>query len=230
MLFATAVEREIDRFLQQTEVRSPKPFDIASIYVPDTPVAEKTVRYAHDKLDLAIFNHSNRVYYLGAAMVKDYLPQWKFDLDTYFLTSLLHDIGIAPSLQLSTALSFEYFGGIHAREKLMEFGAPQLQADQVAEGIIRHTDSHVGNIRQNGYIIQMTTTLDVRGGEAHWFHPHTVDQVVQKFPRHGFNNVFADRMQIEYDEKPGCYLSTRDVPSYLVKVRNNPIMAQYDTE
>jgi cyanamide hydratase len=224
------VEREIDQFLRQSEVRPPKPFDIASVYIPSTSVAEKAVRYAHDKLDPAIFNHSNRVYYLGAVMVDDYLPQWKFDLDTYFLTSVLHDIGTAPSLQLTTALSFEYFGGIHAREKLLEFGAPNLQADEVAEGIIRHTDSHEGNIRQNGYIIQMTTTMDVRSTNPQWFHPHTVNRVIEKFPRLGFNNVFADRMQVEFDEKPGCYLSTRDVPTYLKCVRNNPFMELYDKQ
>ncbi|KAK9344238.1 hypothetical protein V1522DRAFT_340652, partial [Lipomyces starkeyi] len=121
----SAVEREIDRFLLQANVRAPKPFDLASIPVPSSVAAEKAVAYVKNHLEPSIFNHSNRVYYLGAAMVADYLPQWNFDLDTYFLTSIFHGIGISPDFQLKTPLSFEYWGGINAREKLVEFGASQ---------------------------------------------------------------------------------------------------------
>lgn len=224
------VERDIQHFLEQSQVRPPKPFDIASIHVPSTALTERTVSYANEMLHPAIFNHSNRVYYLGAAMVQDYLPQWKFKWEDYFLTSILHDIGLAPSLQLNSPLSFEYLGGIHAREKLVEFGAPQFQADEVAEAIIRHTDDKEGYIRQSGYMIQMSTTIDVTGRNPQWYHPHTIDQTVQKFPRLGFNNVFADAMVAEYEQKPGSNLCKRDIKVYEQRVRNNPVMEQYDRQ
>jgi cyanamide hydratase len=182
----------------------------------------------HDNVETAIFNHSNRVYYLGAVLVQDYLPQWKFNEETYFLTSLFHDIGTASHLQLSSVLSFEFIGGIHAREKLMEFGAPQVQADEVAEAIFRHTDARHGNTRHAGQIIQMSTGLDVLGVNPQWFNPSTVDQVVKKYPRLGFNHLFADQMRLEIGEKPGCLMCTRDTQEFIKRVENNPVMAPYD--
>ncbi|KAH8550051.1 cyanamide hydratase, partial [Umbelopsis sp. PMI_123] len=204
------------------------PIDIASIYVPSTPLTEKVVRYANDMLHPAVFNHSNRVYYFGTAIVQDYLPQWKFKWEDYYLTSILHDIGFAPSLHLSSPLSFEFLGGIHAREKLVEFGAPQFQADEVAEAIIRHNDRVNCNNRQSGRIIQMSTTIDVSGRNPQWFHPHTIDQTVQKFPRLGFNYVFADVMAAECENKPGCNMSKYDGETFLELIKTNPVMAKYD--
>ncbi|KAJ2963217.1 hypothetical protein NQZ79_g1681 [Umbelopsis isabellina] len=224
----SAIEREVDQFLRQSNIRPAKPFDIASIHVPESQVTEKTVRYVHDSVEAAIFNHSNRVYFLGATLVQDYLPQWKFDEETYFLTSLFHDIGTASKLQLSSVLSFEFIGGIHAREKLMEFGARQVQADEVAEAIFRHTDAKGGNTRHAGQIIQMSTQLDVLGTNPQWFNPNTIDQVVQKYPRLGFNHVFADQMRQEVAEKPGCLMCTRDSHAFINQVESNPIMARYD--
>ncbi|KAK9342276.1 hypothetical protein V1522DRAFT_358600, partial [Lipomyces starkeyi] len=224
----SAVEREIDRFLLQANVRAPKPFDLASIPVPSSVAAEKAVAYVKNHLEPSIFNHSNRVYYLGAAMVADYLPQWNFDLDTYFLTSIFHGIGISPDFQLKTPLSFEYWGGINAREKLVEFGASQFQADEVAEAIIRHTDMIDGNLRQNGVVLQMTTTLDIRGCNPQWFHSHTIDQIVKEFPRQGFKDDFARAVERETEGKPGCYTSFRDIPAYLNYIWTNPVMAVYD--
>jgi cyanamide hydratase len=58
-------------------------------------------------------------------------------------------------------MSFEFKGGIVARDFLITNGASEEQADSVCEAIIRHQDIFVegGNITENGQIIQLATIL-----------------------------------------------------------------------
>ncbi|KAK9765302.1 hypothetical protein K7432_006472 [Basidiobolus ranarum] len=224
----SAVERDIDHLLRERGIHPARKIDIASIHVPTTDVAEKTVEYVRKELDPVIFNHSNRVYYFGAVVSQDQFPDWNADLDTYFLTSLFHDIGVAPKYHLATSLSFEFWGGIHAREKLLEFGSSTLQADEVAEAIIRHTDFIPGQIRKNGQLIQLGTLIDVIGKNPELYHPETIDQVVTKYPRQGFNCHFADLMEKECRNKPGSHTPIGDPINFIQKIKHNPVMSKFD--
>jgi cyanamide hydratase len=214
--------------LRERNIHPAKQIDLATIHVPTNDIALKTVEYTRKELDPVMFNHSNRVYYLGAVVASDQFQDWKVDLDTYFLTSLFHDIGVAPKYQLSTSLSFEFWGGIHAREKLLEFGASTFQADEVAEAIIRHTNFVPGQIRKNGQLIQMGTTLDVIGRNPELYNATTIDHIVQKYPRLGFNCHFADLMEKECKHKPGSHTSTLGSTDFN-PIRNNKVMARYDS-
>jgi cyanamide hydratase len=107
---------------------------------------------------------------LGAAIVKSHFPEWDFDFETYYLSSLLHDIGTAPEFFMTTKMSFEFKGGITARDFLIQNGAPEEQADQVCETIIRHQDIFVkgGNITEIGQIIQLATILGMHSSISHF--------------------------------------------------------------
>jgi hypothetical protein len=55
-------------------------------------------------------------------------------------------------------MSFEFQGGFIALTKLQEFGAPKVQAESVAEAIIRHQDpGQTGTISAMGQLIQIAT-------------------------------------------------------------------------
>lgn len=88
------------------------------------------------------YNHSNRVFYIGRALSASHFPFHVLDLESYYLACLFHDIGCSPkNLDLNvTKMSFEYYGGITAREWLLEKGAERDVADSVAEAIFRHTE------------------------------------------------------------------------------------------
>ena len=60
----------------------------------------------------------------------------------------------------STHLSFEFQGGYKALDLLTQHGAPQAQAEAVAEAIIRHQDvGETGMISQLGFLIQVGRRL-----------------------------------------------------------------------
>lgn len=94
----------------------------------------------------------------GAAIAQKHLPSFLPSIETYFLTSLLHDIGTTQENLHATLLSFEFYAGYIALTSLREYGAPQAQAESVTEAIIRHQDlGDVGNITTVGQLIQLAT-------------------------------------------------------------------------
>jgi cyanamide hydratase len=153
-----------------------KPYTTEHFPPPDTPLARAVAAFAESHLDSKTFNHSNRVYYFGLAIIKATFPDWEIDTETWYCTCLLHDIGLAEKFHLTTKMSFEvslslemthkigltgvqFKGGIVARELLLENGAKEDQADSVCESIILHQDIWIksGNISLNGQLIILGT-------------------------------------------------------------------------
>lgn len=84
-------------------------------------------------------------------------------LSTLALTTLLHGIGTTHDHLRAMRLSFEF----------QQLGAPQEQAEVMAEAIIRHQDlGTTGSITFLGQLIQLTTVCDNMGGDPGLMRPH----------------------------------------------------------
>ena len=112
----------------------PRPTSIDDVKIPDTPLAKEVQDYVKGELREETYNHSMRVYYYGMAMAKQQFPDWLHSEETYFITCMLHDIGTTSKNLRATLMSFEFYGGLLARELLhKEWHAPIEQAESVAE-------------------------------------------------------------------------------------------------
>lgn len=112
----------------------PQPMSIDQVKIPDTPLAIAVRDYVKAELREETYNHSMRVYYYGMAMAKQQFPGWLHSEETYFLTCMLHDIGTTSKNLRATLMSFEFYGGLLARDLLhKEWQAPIEQAESVAE-------------------------------------------------------------------------------------------------
>jgi hypothetical protein len=90
-------ERDLQQLLAQraNELRLPVPLvDLAKLPLPDSALARDCAALAERTLQQSIFLHSMRVYYFGVIVAQDQLPGWKLDPETYFVTSMLHDLGL----------------------------------------------------------------------------------------------------------------------------------------
>ncbi|KZT32781.1 cyanamide hydratase [Sistotremastrum suecicum HHB10207 ss-3] len=196
---------------------SPKqdPFQFDDIARPQSELARKTFEFAKSALDTPTFNHSNRCFTYGAALVKTHFPEWKFDEETYYLSCLLHDIGTADAYLTTTRMSFEFKGGIVARDFLIQNGAPEDQADAVCEAIIRHQDLPAGgNITQNGCVLQLSTLIDNLGSRAELLHDNLFQSTVSAFPRQGWSEAFAQVILKEDGIKPWCHTTVFEKPNW----------------
>jgi len=229
-LDVSVVERDVTALLAQfpTAAGRPSCVSLASLPAPSTRLCEESFRFAHDSLDTVMFNHSVRVYYIGALVASDRFPGLRWDREAYYLTSVLHDLGVGPRNLPATRLSFEFHGGIIAREFLLSRGAPNTLADEVSEAIFRHTDFVPGKITSTGQLIQLATTLDVIGANPQLYHPESYAQIVEQWPRLGFNQHFAALMEEEERLKPGCHTTSLDDQGFISKIRANPWTRRFD--
>ncbi|OSC96401.1 cyanamide hydratase [Trametes coccinea BRFM310] len=218
-------------------------FVVDDFPLPDTPLVREVRAFAQKELDEQTFNHSNRVFVYGAALVKTHFPEWKFNetpsaLETYALSCLLHDIGTAEKFLATTYMSFEFKGAIVARDLILSLGGPEPEADGVCDAIIRHQDIFVkgGNITMVGQILQLSTILDNVGLRANLVHPRLIETTTAKFPRKGWSEHFARVIEKELTLKPWCHTSTFEVPNwkagvqsnFATDVRGNDVMRPFD--
>ena len=227
-LFDSSVERNVDRLLCGSNIHTAKYSSILSIEIPKSKLVEDALLFAKDELDETMFNHSNRVFLIGSVLSQDQFPEWEIDMEKYFLTSILHDIGVAPKYHLTTKMSFEFKGGLISHNFITSNKGSDEIADEVSEAIIRHTDFVDGKISPLGQLIQLSTTLDVIGSNPDLYNAKTIAEIVDKWPRKNFNNHFAELMETEMKHKPGSHTTFPACSNFIEKIKNNKVMEKYD--
>ncbi|KAF9259657.1 cyanamide hydratase [Marasmius fiardii PR-910] len=215
-------------------------FTVDDFPLPDSPLIRSVKAFVQNVVDEQTFNHSNRAYVFGVAVTRTHFPHWQYDLETYYLACLLHDIGTTEKYLKSTKMSFEFKGAIVARELILSLGAPRDQADSVGEAIIRHVDVFVngGNIAMIGQILQLSTIMDNVGTWSNFLHPRLIETTTAAYARNGWSEHFAEAIEREETVKPWCHLTTWEVPNwkpgmrsqFAAAVRNDTAMAPYDQE
>ncbi|KAF9733690.1 hypothetical protein PMIN06_006532 [Paraphaeosphaeria minitans] len=206
---------------------NPATYEVADIQLPDTELAKKVKDYAKERLPEGVYNHSMRVYYYGASIAQKHLPSFLPSLETYYLTSLLHDIGTTPENIHGTLLSFEFYGGYVAMDLLKGYGASREQAESVAEAIIRHQDlGDVGTITTVGQLIQLATLFDNAGQNPTLISKHTIESVVAAYPRKQWSSCFAHTIGEEIALKPWAHSSA--IPKFAETVAGNKLMEPWD--
>lgn len=204
---------------------NPKPPTAQKVELPQGKLEQTILEYAKAELNEKTLNHSLRVYLYSAAIMKDQFPEWDLDLGVVFTASLLHDIGTTPKNMAATKMSFEFYGGIVARDFIMDTTQNKDYAEAIAEAVMRHQDlGESGNITTLGLILQIATIMDNVGKHLHLIHPDTLDYVNRKFPREGWTSCFALVIDEENKQKPWGHTSALGVDEF----RNNVLANKVD--
>eukprot|EP00249_Psilotum_nudum_P009479 c21960_g1_i1 orf=644-1396(-) len=227
------IEREVNAALQAAADGKlvPRPVSLVSMPLPCSLLTEKASQYALDVVDPSVFTHSLRSYYFGTAIAIENFPDLKWDPETFYLASILHDIGCTHAAIRETRVSFEFYGGMLAHNFLITKGATKVVADTVMEAICRHKDlqSSSSGHSPEGQMLMFGAQLDVLGNYSGLINRHTIDDVVTKYPRDNFHNVFADLLLDEVNVKHYC-TGVRAVETGLIdQIRNNPIFGDKHT-
>lgn len=148
---------------------------------------------------------------------------------TLALTALLHDIGTTHDNLRATQLSFEFYGGYLALDLVRhQLGAPQSQAEAVAEAVIRHQDlGSTGTITFLGQLIQLATVYDNMGDNPEIVHKDTKVDVNRAFPRLGWSKCFSATIREEVGLKPWAH-TTHLEEAFPRGVENNKLMAEFE--
>jgi len=214
-------------------IHPPKSLLVENIRFPsDDALVVRVQEYAREKLRPQTYNHSMRVYYFATAILQQQFPAHAetLSLSTLAIAALLHDVGTTHHNLRATQLSFEFYGGILALDLVgRQLGAPQSQAEAVAETIMRHQDlGETGQITLLGQLMQLATIYDNMGGNPALVHPDTKVDVNRAFPRNGWSRCFAATIREENALKPWAHTTALGEDDFPDGVLNNKLMAEFD--
>jgi len=247
----TAVERNVEPLIQKLKDEgkiNANPVFVKDIEMANTPLVKKVMEFAQHELPIEVFNHSMRVYYYGVAIsqhlptllpIPSSSPARQTYLETYLLTSLLHDLGCTPKNLEATLMSFEFYGGFLASKTLVESGAPTPQMESVVEAIIRHQDlgpqttegdTDGGMITLTGRAIQLATIFDNMTPHPELVHKETIEDVCKAYPRRGWSGCFARTIRRENGLKPWAHTTSLGERAFPEGVEGNEAMAPYEKE
>ncbi|NYV75573.1 HD domain-containing protein [Streptomyces sp. UH6] len=176
--------------------------EVAGVRVPVGRAAEAARLVCEEYADDALYHHSVRSYFFGAAWAE--ARGLDFDRELLFVSALLHDLALVPPFDSHT-LSFEEAGGHLARVFTAGLGWPAERRNRAAELIVLHMRDDVApEVDVESRLLQVGTSADVSGAGLEAFDPSFTDALVGAYPRMGFAESFVRLFQDQAERKPWC--------------------------
>jgi hypothetical protein len=169
-------------------------FDIADLRVPDTRAAKEAAKHLADTLDPVWEYHSYRTY--AWAYILGRHDGLEFDEEVLYVSSLLHDLGLADSNQAVRQRCFSLPAAEHATSLARRCGWDSRREYLIGDVITRHVNLWITPESQpEAYLLHLGTKLDVVGLRYYDLAPQVVDDVLERYPRLGFKRVFRPKMR-----------------------------------
>jgi hypothetical protein len=195
--------------------------EIAGVRVPQGRAAEAARLVCEEYADAALYHHSVRSYFFGAAWAE--ARGLDFDRELFFVSALLHDLALTPPFDSHT-LSFEEAGGHLARVFTAGLGWPTERRDRAAELIVLHMRDDVApEVDVESRLLQVGTSADVSGAGLEDFDPSFTHALVGAYPRLGFAASFVRLFREQAERKPGCAAAELVAGAWARRTLGNPL-------
>ncbi|MGK5556477.1 HD domain-containing protein [Actinomadura kijaniata] len=189
--------------------------------VPEGRAAEAARQVCAEYADDALYRHSVRSYFFGAAWAE--ARGLDFDRELFFVSALLHDLALVPPFDSHT-LPFEEAGGHLARVFTAGLGWPAGRRDRAAEVIVLHMRDDVApEVDVESRLLQVGTSADVSGSGLEAFDPSFRDALVRAYPRNGFAGSFVRLFRDQAERKPGCAAARLVAGEWAERTSSHPL-------
>ena len=167
---------------------------------PQTPAATAALSVATSFYSPALLNHCVRSYVWGTMYGAAH--GIAFDDELYYVSSLLHDIGLTEAFDSHT-LAFEEAGGDLAWVFGIAAGWPADRAARATEIIVLHMRDDVpAAVDPESHILQVATSWEVVGRRPEEFPPEARAEMLARYPRQGFGREFLACFEDQARRKP----------------------------
>ena len=127
-----------------------------------------------------LFNHCMRTYLFAEALGK--LDNMRFNDETLFYASLMHDLGLVPAFYGNSR--FEVDGADAARDVLIKEGVSNSVAELVWDAIALHATPHIPLRKQPEIsLLHQATSLDTMGVRMREVPPSVLKNILEEYPR-----------------------------------------------
>jgi hypothetical protein len=167
---------------------------------PETPAATAALSVAKRYYSPAMLNHCFRSYLWGAMYGRAH--GITFDDELYYVSALLHDIGLMEPFD-SHRLPFEEAGGHLAWVFGVAAGWPADRAARSEEIIMLHMRDEVSPATDpESHLLQTATNWDVAGLRPEEFPPDARAETLARYPRLDFGTEFVACFEDQARRKP----------------------------
>jgi len=195
--------------------------EVAGVRVPTGQAAQAARLVCAEYADEALYHHSVRSYFFGAAWARD--RGLDFDRELFFVSAMLHDLALTPPFDSHT-LPFEEAGGHLARVFTAGLGWPAARRDRAAEIIVRHMRDDVApEADPESRLLQVGTSADVSGTGVEAFGTAFRVGLVEAYPRVGFAQSFVRLFRDQAERKPGCAAAELTGGTWPDRTMSNPL-------
>lgn len=178
--------------------------DIDKLVVPDSSVAREAEDVCRDTSSASLANHGYRSYAWGAIL--GIAEGIRFDAETFYVSALLHDIGLTPAFDRGGC--FEQDGADAAHELVMRGGWSADRAEVVRQAIYLHMHDVDDGDPPEAHLLAYGTSVDVSGRRTDEITDETRGIVVDVFPRLEFKKHFIELFSDQAARKPHCIVAT----------------------
>ena len=188
---------------------------------PHTPAATAALSVATSFYSPALLNHCVRSYVWGTMYGAAH--GIAFDDELYYVSSLLHDIGLTEAFDSHT-LAFEEAGGDLAWVFGIAAGWPADRAARATEIIVLHMRDDVpAAVDPESHILQVATSWEVVGRRPEEFPPEARAEMLARYPRQGFGREFLACFEDQARRKPDSAAAASVAKDAAGRIAANPL-------
>jgi hypothetical protein len=167
--------------------------------IPDSEICKKATQLVTEVSTTSVCNHCIRTFLFGDLLgIRDGL---KCDRELLYLGAIMHDLGLTE--RFDAEQRFEVNGADAARAFVLEHGLSDEKAEIVWDAIALHTSIGIAVRKQPEIaLVHLGATADLLGMRICDITPETVEQILDAYPRLGFNQQITQLMVSQVKRKP----------------------------
>lgn len=167
--------------------------------IPDSEICKKATQLTTEVSPSFLCNHCLRTFLFGDLLGKR--DGLKCDRELLYLGAVMHDLGLTE--RFGGEQRFEVDGADAARAFVLKHGLSDEKAEIVWDAIALHTSLGIAEHKQPEIaLVHLGASADVMGMRIADISPEIVEQVLEAYPRLGFNASMTELLVSQVKQKP----------------------------
>lgn len=176
--------------------------DFEAVRVPDTRAAKEAEELCDGLRPEMLVNHSYRTYLWANFFAQR--EGLKFDEEVVYVSSLLHDLGLAHNHRSENPPCFTLLGADAAQRCGKAGDWSDERADAAAEAITLHMNARLDGEVAEARIMAAGTLLDAMGARYREVDPATVHEIFKRYPRGDVEPNMVELFQWQAEHNKGA--------------------------
>ena len=203
------------------QVPTPAEFDISTIQLPDSKIVKQTLEYIEDVHQTPLKNHCLRTFLIGAYFGS--VEQIKYDQEIFAISALLHDVGLEDQFCcLHKGINcFAVEGAKVAGDFLRHIEFNEEKVKIVENSISLHINLKIDDPYTEAYLVNKGSGADTIGFYRSEIHDQTALQIMDRYPRLGFNEIVHKMLKHQSKIRPNSRMALLYSAGFGGKLKKN---------